>query len=691
MTEPAPARIRMARTLGTIVTLVGAGYLAWRVLATSAGVHPALFWPLLAVEGLAWAALALATARLRPRAETPRLQPLDLEVEAVIVVDDEPLDLVEPSAIAVLALRGRVRPHLYDASGREEVRQLAERLGIPCTTARDHGADPSTVDDVLPDLSGRLVLVVPAGCVPAPDALLVSTGGFALERLAAVELALAVEQVDPLDSLPDDVARPREGALLLRLSALRAIGGPVLLSRAARADAVASLRASGHAVTSIDAPVVASAHPEARHAVDDGRADEGSTDEDAAGVPLERAVARAARALAPLVLVGLAVLAGLGGLEPFAATGPVPLAIAAGWVTAQSLAAHLVRRAGGTDLDSATTTLLALEHRLRSLRTRRRRTAYDPDASTRSDLVRLVRTPVAVGAVLGVVLLARAVDAGARGWLGIALLPALEPAALVALVGASLVGIGVVVRLLLRVRARQRLHRQLRRFPTELPARVRGITVACVDLHQRGAALILPRELVDEVGTLTFAVACRALTGASAPAHGTMTITSRRPVDAEGTMLRIGGPVVWNDDESRRRVIAHCYVVEPYAARQRTWVRDAARVPVSLEATLDGSPATCVDVSATGAALVTRDGHWVLDDRVPLRVLLPTGEHAEGDFLVRNITATPGGLVRLGGTVAWHGTDWLERYGALPAGPSAGRARGRADHGRRAGPLVSGR
>lgn len=663
-----PAQAAAARALGIAAVVSGAAYLAWRAATTSLGVHPALFWTLLAIETATWITLVAAVTETRPAPSGVRFAPLDVFVDVVIIVEGEELDLVEPSAIAALALRGRTRTHLYDRSDRTDVRSLADRLGIHYVSDQDHAAHPGSVDDVLPDLTGRLLLVLRAGDVPAPDVLQVATGAFALESMAIVEIeapAPDARDADPLvAALPP--RRPSPSALLLRTSALRAVGGPLLTSAASRAEGLSLLRAAGYSTLRIEEPLIADAAPEAvrsgAHSSSDGSGDPGSRASSATA-----RLVMTVKSLIPVVLVVTAALVGLAGLEPLRALDTAGIVIVGAWLVLQSAAAAALRRAGSSGLDTVASTLLALEPRWRTLAPARPGTLPDPDATTRSDLVRLLRAPIVVAAVLATVLLARGADTALRASGSPGFLPPLEGSTTIVLLTLGLVPIVAVGRLLVRVRRRERFHRRLQRFPMELAARIRGITVACVDLHQRGAALVVPRELADDVGTITFAVACRSLAGTSAPAHGTMTITSRRPVDPEGTMLRIGGPVVWNDDESRARVISHCYIAEPFAARHRTWVRAASRVPVALDARLDGSSATCVDVSATGAAFVTRDGHWLLEDRVPVELVLATGETVTGEFRVRNITATPAGLVRIGGSAEWESSSWLVRYGAAPA------------------------
>lgn len=673
--RPSTGTLPAARAFGWAVAVTGLAYLLWRVVVTSAGAAPWLFWTLLGAEALAWGAVVLATATLRPEQPPQRLAPLDVVVDIVVLADGEDLDLIEPSVIASLAVRGRTRVHLYDANGRVECRALAERFGVHCVSSDDHAALPETIDDVLPDLTGRLLLVLRAGQVPAPDVISALSGYFALESMAAVEIDTdSTLSRDPLALATARARRAREAAdraVLLRLSALRAIGGTVIVDGAARSSAAARLRDAGYATVHVRESLITEAAPESDGA---GRR------------PLPAVTATSARQLAldllrvlvPAALVVCAVAVGIAGLAPAADPGMLGLAIvAAHWLLVTGAAAAL-RGADALGLDTLTATLVSIEPRIRAIVAAVRRTdapAHDPDATTRSDILRLVRVPITVASIIAVVLGARGLDTLARSAVGDGPLPPLAPGAWAPLLVGGALPILATAVLLLRLGRRERLHRHLRRFPTELSARVRGITVACVDLHQRGAALIVPQELAEGASTLTFAVACRALSGSSAPAHGTMTVTSRRAVDPEGTMVRIGGPVVWNDDESRGRVITHCYVVEPYAARKRTWEREAPRIPVALEATIDGSAATCVDVSSSGAALVTRDGHWVLEDRVPIEITLPTGETATGDFRVRNLTATPAGLVRLGGTVEWASTEWLVRYGAAPAEPSARRGR----------------
>ncbi len=80
-------------------------------------------------------------------------------------------------------------------------------------------------------------------------------------------------------------------------------------------------------------------------------------------------------------------------------------------------------------------------------------------------------------------------------------------------------------------------------------------SVAVIGLRALREAVGPVVELATQV---EIEVACCALDGIPAPARGVLSIASRSAVDTSGSRMRIGGPVTWNDDESRGRVSAYC-------------------------------------------------------------------------------------------------------------------------------------
>lgn len=284
--------------------------------------------------------------------------------------------------------------------------------------------------------------------------------------------------------------------------------------------------------------------------------------------------------------------------------------------------------------------------------------------------VRFLRLPLIMAVALGIVLVARGIDTVVRALGGAGALPPLELSAYIVISVFSI--LDIVVALQLAVRAhRRRQYRRLWRFPVRLPARVADATAQCVDLHQGGAAFIVARDVAELAQRLEFSVECRSIDRGAAPAYGTLTITSRSAVGPAGAMVRVGGAVVWRDAESREAVIAHCYVVEPYLARNRAWTRSATRVPVTITARLGEAESTCVDVSIGGAAFLTPERAWGLHDRMSIELQLTTGERVRGEFQVRNIAPSTAGLVRVGGSAEWSHTAWLARYGTVVHAPGA--------------------
>ena len=88
----------------------------------------------------------------------PRRPALDQLVNIVIITYDEDIDVVEPTAIGALAVRGRARIYLCDDSRRPEMLAKAGRYGIDCVKRADNThAEVGNINAVLPRLAGDLV------------------------------------------------------------------------------------------------------------------------------------------------------------------------------------------------------------------------------------------------------------------------------------------------------------------------------------------------------------------------------------------------------------------------------------------------------------------------------------------------------------------------------------------------------
>jgi cellulose synthase (UDP-forming) len=710
----------LARALGALSAVLGAAYLVWRVVATSAGVDPWLFWPLLIAEAIGYAAflvMVIETWRLPP---TPRPPALDVAVDIVIATYDEDVDIVEPTLIGALAVRGRTTVYLCDDGRRSAMRELAERLGAVYVTRPDNAnAKAGNINAVLPRLQGELLLVLDADHVASPDLLEAMTGYFADPAVALVQSAHSFRNHNSImhfesgrheQSLFFDVLLPGRNRLrsvfwcgsaaIIRTSALRAVGGIATITSTEDFETSLLLQKAGYSLRYHNEHLIQGLAPDnlAAYTVQRARWAEGtlSAFHWRLRMPFGRGIRASQKVsyigtllyyLTPLQRLTFAVyvvLVGVFGLIPVAMPGIGGVIFWASWMLASALATTALHRGVTGWSEGIRSVLLTLEPHLRALPAllTRRPMRFHVTPKNEPDLggweaVRFLRLPLTVALLLLAVLVARGIDLLAVTIGQPGLLPPLTVEAFLVISIFSLVDIGVSMQLAARAH-RRRQHRRLWRFPVTLAARVEGQVAECVDLHQRGAALIVPRALAELATTLTIAVECRTLDGAVGIAEGTLSITSRSTIGPSGARVRVGGPVVWNTVADRERVIAHCYVVEPYQARNRVWTRVAPRVPVALTARLGTIDSTCVDVSIGGAAFLTRSTDFALHDRFTVELELGPGERISGHFQVRNVTAAGGGMLRLGGVADWNQTAWLAHYGAVAHAPQTARRRGRA-------------
>lgn len=717
------SRPRRARALASIALVVGLSYLIWRVVATSQGVDPVLFWPLFAAELFGYASFVIMVIETWDLPPTPRPPAVDLAVDIVIVTYDEGLDVVEPTVLGAIAIRGRTRVYVCDDGRRPAMQALAERHGIEYVTRDDNrDAKAGNINAALPRLTGDLLLVLDADHVASPDILEAMTGYFADPSVALVQSAHSFRNHNSVmhhesgrheQSLFFDVLLPGRNRLgsvfwcgsaaIIRLSALREVGGIATVTSTEDFETSLLLQKARYRIRYHNEHLIQGLAPDnlASYTVQRARWAEGTLSAFhwrlrlpfASGVRAAQKISYIGTVLhyttpiQRLVYVFYVVLVALFGLIPVAMPGPAGIAFWAFWMLISSMTATALHRGVSGHIEGLRSLLLTVEPHLRSIPAlfSRRPMVFHVTPKNEPDLggwssVRFLRVPLFIAFVLAAVLTVRGSDLIVVSLGGTGVLPPLELSAFFVISVFS--ALDIVVTLQLAVRAyRRRQYRRLWRFPVSLAARMDDCAVQCVDLHQRGAAFVVPRDLVELQQTIDFAVEVRTLargglvSSATATARGTLTITSRSAIGPSGATMRVGGSVAWLDDESRENVIAHCYIVEPYAARNRAWNRRSARVPVTITARVGGADSTCVDVSMGGAAFVTTNTTWALNERLPIELMLSSGERVAGELHVRNIAPTAAGLMRVGGYADWSHTAWLSRYGPVVHVTSAGTRR----------------
>ena len=711
-------RPRLVQATALLALTAGLTYLTWRVVVTSPGVPPLLFWPLWIAE--AWSLIAVASLtldawRLDP---TPRPPMLDVPVDVIIATYDEDIDIVEPTIIGALALRGDVTIHLCDDGRRPSMAALAELYGIRYVTRPDNkGAKAGNVNAVLPSLTGELLLVLDADHVPSPDFLEATSGYFADADadVAVVQTAHSFRNHNSVmheevgrheQSLFFDVLLPGRdrlgtvfwagSAALLRTSALRAVGG--LSTRTSTEDFETSLllQRAGHRLRYHNEHLIQGLAPDnlAAYLVQRARWAEGTLASYRPGhrVALGRHLRLRQRLsyvggvlyyLTPiqrLIFTTYVVLVGGFGLLPFGNIDTLMPFIACwgAWTGASILAVNALERGSTRPMEGARNLYVAMEAFLRAVPSLWRDAPMVFKVTPKNevdlggwDSVRHLRMPITLAVVTLTVLIARWTDTLLRAGDRPGFLPDVPAAALFVLTAFGLLEAAIILRFTHRMWIR-RQYRQLWRFPVALPARLDGVPARCMDLHQRGAAVAIDASALPDTSAVA---ATAALTDGSATARplrlelevvltdGTTRVARGRlrPTNVRAIgdgAVRIGGPVQWDDLSSRKAVIERCYVVEPYGARRALLARRAPRHGVRLRAKVDGTRARTVDVSEFGAAFRMRRRDLALSVPVPVTVNLPGGRVVHGRFRPLNRRVSDRTL-RVGGEMEWRDTDWI--------------------------------
>jgi cellulose synthase (UDP-forming) len=693
-------RPRLVQALALAAMIAGAGYLSWRVVATAPGVSPLLFWPLWTAElwgYVAFLSLVLDAWRIDP---TPRPAALDLATDIVIATYDEDVDVVEPTIVGALRIRGRTTVHLCDDGRRDEMRVLAEQHGIRYVTRPDNRhAKAGNINAVLPTLEGELVLILDADHVPSPDLLEATSGYFRDPSVAVVQTAHSFRNHNSVmhdeegrheQSLFFDVLLPGRdrigsafwagSAAVLRTEALRTVGG--LATRTSTEDFETSLllQRAGYRIHYLNEHLVQGLAPDTLGAylTQRSRWAEGTLASYRRGhrAAWSRDLTLAQRLsytggllyyltpLQRLVYSVYLVLVGILGVLP---VGTLPslahfLVAWGSWTVLSLLAVSALERGSTGPAEGVRNLYASFEAFLRAIPSlwSDEPMGFAVTPKNETDIggwhsVRLLRLPIALALLTVTVLAVRWTDTarvalGAQGWL-----PPVPPFALLVITLFGLVDAVIIARFAVRLWFRRQF-RALWRFPVGIRATVDGAPSTCLDLHQRGAAVTVDAATATR-DVLAIALELTTSDGRDTIARGRLTPTSRSPLP-DGH-VRVGGPVDWDDRDSRLAVIDRCYVVEPYGARRAFLQRRAPRFAATLPARLGRARARLIDVSAFGAAFrLPSRVRLAPGSRHRVEVRLPDGRRETGWFSVLNVRHE-GARQRAGGEMEWRSTDWI--------------------------------
>ncbi len=237
---------RATRWIGITGIAFSTGYLGWRLIYTSEGINPFLFWLLWGAELIGWFSMALFVR------DAWNLTPADDEFGQVsgssavfIPTFDEELEVLEPTLMAAMKIRGAKEVWLLDDGRRNWVRDLAIEYGAKylARSSNEH-AKAGNINNALKKLNTSFVLILDADHVASPDILENTTGYFVNEKVAVVQTPHGFRNLDSVQHYDNEVhdqslffdvllpGRQRSGAVfwcgsgaVLRVSALKSVGG----------------------------------------------------------------------------------------------------------------------------------------------------------------------------------------------------------------------------------------------------------------------------------------------------------------------------------------------------------------------------------------------------------------------------------------------------------------------------------
>lgn len=708
----------LGKVISVLALIAGAVYLTWRLVYTLRGADPVFFWPLYFAEAFGYITFINLVVEAWEIPLTPRLAPLDLSVDIIIATYNEDLDIVLPTVIGALNVRGKTSIWLCDDGQRQEMKDLAARYGINYQVRNDNlYAKAGNINAVLPKLRGDLILVLDADHVPAPDFLEATTGYFLDPKLALVQTAHSFRNHNSVmheeegrheQSLFFDVLLPGRNrhksvfwcgsAGLIRRAALIEVGGMAIKTSTEDFETSLSLQVAGYEIKYHNEHLVQGLAPDnlESYTIQRFRWAQGTIGSYRKGgrkawnpaLTLKQRLSYTGGLIYHLnPLQRLAYTVSILAVAVFASkavgySGNDYLYFWGTWVALSLLAVAALERGVTQPFEGIRNHMLVFEAFLRALPSMftKRELPFVVTPKNEVDLggwraVKLLRAPLLLSGVTVIALGLRWLSTWQESVTGSGFLPPVTPAGVIV---ASIFGItelAIVLNMATRLYKR-RQYRKLWRFPVELEARVAGQTAKCIDLHHAGAGLVLPTSALDfeaiaPGSTADVSVTCRTVEGLAKVATGKLLVASIRPFSESGSTTRLGGVVEWTTPEERDFVVEHCYVVEPYVARNKVWARRAPRTPVSLNCELAGLQATCVDLSIYGAAFVSETDAWAVGEIVEVSLSLNDGRQIKGNLEVKNVRMGDDEWFRIGGTTQWEDTSWLHQYTTLAMAPSS--------------------
>jgi cellulose synthase (UDP-forming) len=698
------ARPAAVKFVATLASLTGASYLCWRVIFTSEGVPPNIFWPLFLAEVFGFATFLMLVYEAWETPGTPRLNSLELKTTILIATYNEEIDIVEPSIVGALKVRGDTEVWLCDDGRRPEMQALAIRYGINYQTRADNlHAKAGNINAVLPKLTSDLVLILDADHVPSPDILEALSGYFIDPKVVLAQSAHSFRNHNSVmheetgrheQSLFFDVLLPGRNrhesvfwcgsAALIRLSALRVVGGVATKTSTEDFETSLLMQIKGYKIRYHNEHLIQGLAPDTLPAYVTQRARwaEGTLSAFRPGyaLPLNRNLKLRQRIsyigaflyyvtpLQRLVYSAYVVLVGIFGVIPISQANVSFIAIWLSYVILTLFAVVALERGTTQPFEGVRNTFISLEAFLRAIPILFTKKVPGFKVTPKNEVdhggwsaLFYIRLPLFIITMNLSVVLLRWFDYLLIAVFGAGFMPELPIYASLAMTFFAVLEIVIIGRLARRLYKRKQL-RKLWRFPVKLNAVVDGAALTVVDLHQRGLALYGPKQILDSQIPLDITLYLTDLAGNQVISHGKFQPKNSRTFASNANAVRIGGTVNWNSDQCLTNVIEHCYIVEPYRAKNQFLARRSPRVMVQLNAELAQFPATVIDLSLGGVALqVSSPTGFEIDSVLPVSIWV--GEQLiTGKVTVRNSNQIRTDLYRVGCEVQWSSTQWLSQF-----------------------------
>ncbi len=200
---------RLVRALALFSLAAGVYWLHWRWTET---LNPdALVFSIVLVSAETWgwigSALFLFNAWSIPKREPPEPPP-GRAIDVFITAYDEPLEILRRTAIGARAIRYPHRTYFLDDGKRDELRQIAEQLGIGYIRRPGNAnAKAGNLNFALTVTSGEFILQLDADHVPLPNMIERILGYFNDPKVAFVQTPQDFYNTDSFTHVINDEAR----------------------------------------------------------------------------------------------------------------------------------------------------------------------------------------------------------------------------------------------------------------------------------------------------------------------------------------------------------------------------------------------------------------------------------------------------------------------------------------------------